>query len=182
MAAAPDIKHGKEFEKRVSPFFENLYKEYPCRWERVLDSGAAGNFVRKAESDFKFIRRSRETGAPYTFLVECKASLDSTRPFHSNFRRFVSSGQNSAMAGMRRGGGTALILFRNMYQDILEIWPGRLINEAYPIKRITMDIAKRWTLPDTDTSLASLAQSLVFEAEEWAKALEGEKYEIRLFN
>lgn len=180
--SAPEIKHGKEFEKRIDPFFSNLYKDHPVRWERVLDTAAAGNLVRKAESDFKFIRRSRETGAPYTFLLECKSSVDTSCPFYSNFRRFVKSGQNAAIAGMRRGGGTSIILFQRLYDKMIEIWPGRCINEGYPVLRLKLDQKASIVIPDTDEALARFAQSLIFEAEDWCKFLEGEKHALRFHN
>lgn len=166
MAVAPDIKHGKEFEKRVNAVFTDLYKTRNVRWERPVDTAAAGNIIGTAEGDFRFIVRSETPGAPFVFLIECKASLDPTRNnFRTNFRRFVKSNQNASLHAMRRAGGNGFVMFQNMLEKRIEIWSARGINEGYPNLRMSLPTNAAYFMPDDDYTLACFANFVINQAQ-----------------
>lgn len=143
----PDTTHGKELERDCTEAFGNLYRRFPCRWERTLDSGAAGNIVRSADSDFRLLVRSPTQGTPYLFYIECKASK-SGRPFERNFRSLVKSNQNASLHAARRGGAEAFVLYRDCTKGIIQIWRAREINQIYGIKRKAMEIGPAYQFPN----------------------------------
>lgn len=133
----PDTSHGKELERDCTAAFGDLYKSFPCRWERTLDSGAAGNIVRNADSDFRLLVRSNWSGRPFLFYIECKASKQG-KPFANYFRSLVKGNQNASLAAARRGGAEAFVIYRDCILNQIEIWRGRDINAAYGYKRQAM--------------------------------------------
>lgn len=178
MAVAPDIKHGKEFEKRVNDVFCNLYKSWNVRWERPVDTAAAGNIIGTADSDFRLIVQSDKAGAPFVFLIECKATVDPTRcRFRSNFRRFVKGTQNASMHAMRRAGGNGFVMFQNGPAKQIEIWSARGINEGYPNLRTDLPTEAVYIMPDTDYTLACFAIFVIKNAAIMQPLLDGVIYE-----
>lgn len=147
MAAAPDIQHGKEFEKSVNEAFKNLYMQYPFRWERTVDSGAAGNLIRRADSDYRMLWKSPQPGQPYLLYVECKAS-NQGKPFENVFRSLVKGTQNASLQMARRAGAEACVLFHNMAACAIEVWRGVDINEQYFIARKPIPVGPAYKFPE----------------------------------
>ena len=137
MPAAPDIRHGKEFERACNAAFSKLYMRFPIRWERVLDTGAAGNLVRKADSDYRILQRSDIEGQPFMTYVECKASVQG-KDFRNIFRSLVKGEQNASLQMARRAGAQACVFYKDIQYGVIEVWRGRDINEQYPIARKPM--------------------------------------------
>lgn len=120
---APNVKHGKEFEKLVSNAVGKLYLEYPSLWERVLDSHDAGNIVRKADCDFKLIVRSQTHGAPWVFHIECKASVKySSLSDKGAAKSLVKAEQAAKLRIAHRAGIHGMILFHDVNAERVEVW------------------------------------------------------------
>lgn len=156
----PDIKHGKAFEKRVDAQFRNLYKDHPVKWERPPDSAEAGDVIRKADSDYRYFVPSLTDGAPYSFLVECKATVRNIS-FRTRHREFLSRSQNSAMAAMRRCGGNGFVLFQDLHQGIIEVWGARGVNAAFEQLRTPIDSPANMAFPDTEENILALAMFIL---------------------
>ena len=135
---APDVSHGKAFEKECTVAFGKMYERYRCRWERTLDSASAGSIVRSADSDFRLLAASPRQGCPFLFYVECKASVLG-KSFNSYFRSLVKSNQNASLHAARRGGAEAFVLYKDIANGVIEVWRGRDVNAFYPDKRKPID-------------------------------------------
>lgn len=150
--AAPDISHGKAFERDLSSAFEKLSLAYACRWERVLDSGSAGNLVRNADSDFKLMVRAGaeaedRQGRPFVLYIEAKASNQGI-PFGRCFRSLVKKNQNASLQMVRRSGACAVVFFHNIPTARIEVWRGQDINANYPNFRKPMSEVPAFAMPD----------------------------------
>ena len=90
-------KHGHEFEGLCHAAFNPLEKKYPIKWERIIDSRAAGNIIRDAEGDFRLKINERQlAGLSYDFVIECKASVVENS-FNRCFRSLIGSNQLALM-------------------------------------------------------------------------------------
>ena len=158
--SAPDISHGKQFEKDLSAVFSDLYKSYPVRFERTLDSADAGNVVRSADSDFRFLIRSADLGRPFVFYIECKASVTG-KAFDGYFRSLVKPNQNASMAAVRRAGASAVVLYRDLANNTIEAWYGVSVNAAYPHKRTKIDDIPFYITRGDDDGILNLATAWV---------------------
>lgn len=165
----PDTSHGKELERDCTAAFGDLYKSFPCRWERTLDSGAAGNIVRNADSDFRLLVRSNWSGRPFLFYIECKASKQG-KLFANYFRSLVKANQNASLAAARRGGAEAFVIYRDCMYDRIEIWRARDINAAYGYKRQPMQASPIFQFDNS--RLGSFALFCVSKPNELLAALE----------
>lgn len=172
MNAAPDSKHGKEFEGTCSDAFSKLYTRYQVRWERTLDTGAAGNLVRAAPDDFRFLVKSSLPGQPFVFNIECKASV-SEKPFQNNFRQLVKKGQNASLLMANRGGAIAFVLYYSLARGVVEVWDGKTINEWYPLKGKSMKESPPITV--AIASLPSLAETIASSPRDFISTLRPEK-------
>lgn len=171
----PDTSHGKELERDCSAAFSSLYKSYRCRWERTLDTAAAGSIVRSADSDFRLLINSGVQGKPFLFYIECKASKQG-KPFQSLFRSLVKPGQNAALHAVRRGGAQSFVLYRDCVKGVLEIWRGRDINAWYTEKRKPMDASPAVVAPNEQLPL--MAQLFVQHPQKLLDALEKDSHEV----
>jgi hypothetical protein len=172
----PDVSHGKEFEKDCTAVFGHLYMQFFCRWERTLDSGAAGNIVRNADSDFRLLVKSEWSGRPYLFYVECKASKQG-KPFENYFRSLVKPNQNASLHAARRGGAEAFVLYRDLVMDQIQVWRGRDVNEYYGHKR--QPILASPAFQFMNSQLANFAVLAASKPAELLAALEDAPHKVR---
>lgn len=134
-ARAPDLKHGKEFEKEVHEQFRKLYLKYPCTWERVVDSHDAGNIVRQADCDFKLTVKSPRDGAPWVFNIECKASVKYLSLADGGAcRKLIKSDQIALMRIARRAGVGGVYMFKSTVTGIVEVWEADQVIDAWKDK------------------------------------------------
>jgi hypothetical protein len=125
-----DTEIGKIFESKLHNAFAPLPSKYPCTWERILDSAAAGNLVRPARADFELNVRSHSKGQPYCFYIECKASVVN-HSFTVCFKEALKPTQNAGLTLGARAGSTGLVLFYSESRGEVEIWQHEKIAEAY---------------------------------------------------
>lgn len=136
-ATISDLSHGKELERDLAAEMIPLSKKHPCVWERVVDSGTAGNIIRDADCDFKLVVRSEEIGLPFLFWIECKASVNHDT-FVTGFRKLVKTNQLALMRIGERAGACGFYMFRSVKLQKIEIWSLQDIAAWYYQKRVTM--------------------------------------------
>lgn len=131
-------KHGKAFENMVNDAFRPLEIKYPIVWERVIDSAAANNLIRDAESDFRLRIKSEQAGRPFEFLVECKASV-LENSFNRCFRSLIKKNQLPLMRKAARAGCACIYLFHSVNNKEIEVWSMKQLKDAYYAKRTVLD-------------------------------------------
>lgn len=137
---APDIKHGKEFEKEIHDAFRDLYKTLPILWERVVDTHDAGNVIRQADCDFKLTINSGIQGKPNLIFVECKASNRFRSLADNGARRSLIKGEQIAKMRLALRAGTAgIFLFKDASNKRVQAWEASEVIEAWGKKRVAWD-------------------------------------------
>lgn len=151
MAKSPSESniHGKKFENRVNEAFKDLYKTVPCKWERVIDSAAAGNVIRTAESDFNLQINSDYEGRPYIFAIECKASI-LCDTFTDRFRSLIRPGQYAKLRIAMRSGSFGIYLFHAVNTKQIEVWDGKSLCSEWPNKRQKSYLRPAFTLSEAN--------------------------------
>lgn len=129
--------HGKQFERFVDGAFRPLTRIHPCEWERVLDSAAAGNVVRSADSDFKLQVNSGLLGRPWRFYFECKSSVQHDS-LSSCLRSMVKPHQMAKLRLAHRSGALTFVLFENKDQTV-EVWYAPKLFDIYNLKRVAIE-------------------------------------------
>lgn len=159
MAQNPDTKHGKEFENDLHEEFRNQYMRRPVRWTRIMDSGGAGNLIRKAAGDFSLMVDSKEKDScrPFFFQIECKATVQDLK-FESRYRDFIKSEQNASMVMSMRAGAQGIYLFRYVNLGYFEVWDAELVARFYPFKRTRIEGKPAMTV--SDCNIPAFAESI----------------------
>lgn len=170
-ANSKSLNIGKQFERMLTDVFEELRKKYPITWERVVDSYEAGNLLRKPDADFKLMMFDNVRGKPFMFWIEAKAS-GQYQFFGECFRSMIKADQVAKMRLGERAGAYGMYWFHSLITGEIEVWSGKVINEAYPMKRQKLkaypahSIAKANLLPfaerivrDPDGFLESMRRS-----------------------
>lgn len=128
-------KHGHEFEGLCNAAFNPLEKKYPIKWERIIDSRAAGNIIRDAEGDFRLKINERQlAGLSYDFVIECKASVVENS-FNRCFRSLIGSNQLALMRKEARAGAVCIYLFHSVNNREIEVWSMKQLRDSYYEKR-----------------------------------------------
>lgn len=130
-------KHGHEFEGLCNDAFNPLEKKYPIKWERIIDSRAAGNIIRDAEGDYRLKISAKQiagAGLSYDFVIECKASVVENS-FNRCFRSLIGSNQLALMRKEARAGAVCIYLFHSVNNREIEVWSMKQLRESYYEKR-----------------------------------------------
>ena len=129
---------GKIFEGMVARAFRELEAKLPVSFKRLVDSREAGNLIQAQESDYEFIVKTANFGAPYHFMLEAKSS-DKYETFSPCFRAMVKPKQRAKMMLRERAGCKGFYLFFSSRTRNIELWDGSVINDAHPLKRQKLD-------------------------------------------
>lgn len=127
-------KHGKKFERELSDAFKKKHLTHAIRFDRITDTAMAGNIIGKQDADFRLMARSPVPGCPYMFYLECKASVLHTT-FGSCFRSYVKDHQQARLRLAMRAGAAVVYLFHSVETGDVELWAGKIIHDAWPLKR-----------------------------------------------
>src|ERR1700743_1189861 len=109
---APDVVHGKEFEREVNDAFGKLHLNHACTWEKPGDTYTAGNMVTAVEGDFRSTINAEEFGRPWAFAIESKASVIHDI-FAEGFRSLVKGTQVGRMNLYMRAGHMGVYMYKN---------------------------------------------------------------------
>ena len=134
MKQAPDILHGKKFEKYINEVMHPLHLKFRSNWRRILDSASAGNLIEATEGDFELLFPSGSRGHMIGFVVECKASKVHLS-LGACFRSIVKVKQLAKMRLKIRAGMYGVYLFHSVENEEIEVWAAPPIIEAHPLKR-----------------------------------------------
>jgi len=137
--------HGKKFEKLTNSVFHPLRLQLPIKWERIVDSAAAGNFIEARASDFELSVKSGQAGQPYRFLIECKAS-DQEATFAKCFKSLIKKKQLPKMRLAVRAGAIGLYFFHSVKTGEIEIWDFSQVKKAYYAKRTKFEDVPRYVV------------------------------------
>ena len=125
-----EIKQGKIFENELTDIFRPLSLRKAISWERIMDSGGAGNLVEATKGDFDLTIRSKFVGMPYRFIIECKAS-SVVNTFAGDFKSRIRSKQIAKMRIAQRSGVIGLYWFKSVKTGDTEIWSAHEVYEPY---------------------------------------------------
>lgn len=160
MASAPDLKHGKKFEKDVDDLFRDVYTRLPMTWERVVDSHTAGNLIRKADADFKLVMQSDNKGQPWLHHVECKCSVNfNSLADGGALKSLVKATQIAKMRISERAGVFVWYWFKSEKTGLIELWTGDQVHPHFSDNKTFKQMKAKVT-----TNLSGLA---VIAANPW---------------
>lgn len=153
---APNVDHGTAFEKRTEKTFEPLLREHRMLWERVVDSKAAERLIGPAACDYRLRLPSSLAGAPYTFEIECKASIkyDSLAQC---FRQMLRDGQVPKARMAEYAGSCTLYFFHAVQLEEIEIWHGPILHKPYYVPRAKPTAGPITVIPVSDYAKFAVA-------------------------
>jgi hypothetical protein len=125
-----EIKQGKIFENELTSIFRPLSLRKPITWDRIMDSGGAGNIVGAVKGDFDLTIKSKFVGMPYRFIIECKAS-SVVNTFAGDFRDRIRSNQIAKMRLAQRAGVIGIFWFKSVKTGDTEIWSAHEVYDPY---------------------------------------------------
>jgi penicillin-binding protein-related factor A (putative recombinase) len=144
-------KSATDLEGKVNDWFVSAQEVRPLIFERILDSKAAGNLVKRAPADFYFLYNGR-----FAYL-EAKFSEK-----HVTLRSCLSSAvrphQLASARLVQRAGGRYWFLFYSKVSEQYEIWDG-MYCAARKRAKIPLDLAdaRRFEAP-LDSVLLSVLE------------------------
>ena len=159
-----EIKQGKLFENELSNVFRPLSLRKPIMWERIMDSGGAGNLVRAAKADFDLTIKSKFVGMPYRFQIECKASSH-VNTMAGDFRKRISAHQIAEMVKAHRVGVIGFFWFKAVKTGDTEIWSAHEVCAAYHVKGKGLKLPCAYTI--NEKNLGRFAESMVSDPEKF---------------
>lgn len=153
---APNVDHGFAFEKLTEKAFQPLERDHRMYWERVLDSKAAEKIIGPAACDYRLRLPSPLPGAPFTFEIECKASIryDS---LGQCFRQMLRDGQVPKARLAEYSGACTLYFFHAVDNEEIEIWHGPVLHKPYYVPRAKPATGPITVIPASEYAKFALA-------------------------
>lgn len=158
------IKQGKIFENELTKIFRPLSLRKPIMWERIIDSGGAGNLIKGAKADFDLTIKSKFVGMPYRFQIECKAS-SVVNTMAGDFRDRISSHQIAEMRKAHRVGVIGFFWFKAVKTGDTEIWSAHDVCAAYHTKGKGLKLPCAYVI--NEKNLGRFAETLAEDPEKF---------------